>query len=75
VDVRDLDELVEREKRCEGTGDYGRACARSVRKLVVASLLNGTQTIDLHEEGEDETSEPKGKKQGARVGIGGPRGD
>ena len=69
VDVRDLDELVEREKRCEGTGDGVRACAHRVRKFGGASPSNGAQTVNLHEEPEDETSEHSDKKQRAKVGV------
>ena len=68
VDVRDLDALVEREKRFEGKGFVGVSCVERGSESVVASHSNGAESIDLSEE-EDETGERKGKKQPGKVRV------
>ncbi len=69
VDVRDLDDLVEREKRCEGSGDGSRLRASPSKKLVLTSHSNGEDHIRLDEEHTPETGRPKRKKLPAKVGV------
>jgi excisionase family DNA binding protein len=68
VDRQDLDELVDREKRCEGTGPANRAtqCSSGMHDSPHTDVA---QTRSLNEECEDETSGRKGKKQHAKVGL------
>ena len=69
VDVRDLDDLVEREKRCEGAGDTSRVCAGTTKKFFVTSASGGERHIGLDKEHEQETVGPKRKKLPANVGV------
>jgi len=69
VDRRDLDELVDREKRCEGPGLVNRETPHNSRRAVKASPTTVLQTDGLNEECEDETSGRKGKKQHTRLGA------
>lgn len=57
VDVKDLDELVEREKRCEGNGDVSHLCASGPKKLIVASHSNGKQHVRATGVQQEQTSE------------------
>ena len=67
VDRRDLDELVDREKRCEGPGAANRQIPENARG--VAKTSNTTVAHSSSEEREDETSVRKGKNQHARLGV------
>jgi len=69
VDRQDLDELVDREKRCEGTGPANRRAIHGVNELANTSRRDMTQTLSLNEECEDETSGRKSKKQQAKIGA------
>jgi excisionase family DNA binding protein len=68
VDVRDLDALVEREKRFEGKAFVGISCVERLTESPVASHSNRTESIDLTEE-QDETGELKEKRQRGKVRI------
>jgi excisionase family DNA binding protein len=68
VDVRDLDALVEREKRFEGKAFVGISCVERLTESSVVSHSNGAESIDLTE-GEDETGERKRKKQPGNVRV------
>jgi len=68
VDVRDLDALVEREKRFEGKALAGVSCVESRTESVVAPHSNGTENFDLTEE-QDETGERKEKRQRGKVRV------
>ncbi len=68
VDVRDLDEFVERKKMIDGRGLASVPCVDRPTHPVVASHPNASETIDLNEE-KDETGELKGKKQRGKVGV------
>ena len=41
VDVQDLDEMIDREKRREGANHLGRDCSRTAPEFVVPSSANG----------------------------------
>ncbi len=69
VDRQDLDELVDREKRCEGTGRANRRVTQGVSGVANTPQTNVAQSLSLNEECEDETSGRKGKKQHAKVGL------
>jgi len=68
VDVRDLDEFVERRKMIDGRGLASVSCVDRPTHHVVALHPNATETIDLNEE-KDETGELKGNKQRGKVGV------
>jgi len=69
VDRQDLDELVDREKRCEGTGPASRRVTQGASGVANTPQTNVAQSLSLNEECEDETSGRKGKKQHAKVGL------
>ncbi len=69
VDRQDLDELVDREKRCEGRGPANRRVTQRASEMANSSHANVAQALSLNEECEDETSGRKGKKQHAKVGF------
>jgi excisionase family DNA binding protein len=69
VDRQDLDELVDREKRCEGTGPASRRVTQGASGMTNASHVDVAQTRSLNEECEDETSGRKSKKQHAKPGV------
>jgi excisionase family DNA binding protein len=69
VDRRDLDELVDREKRCEGTGPANRRATGGTTGMAHISLADAAQTRSLNEECEDETSGRKSKRQHAKLGV------
>jgi excisionase family DNA binding protein len=69
VDRQDLDELVDREKRCEGTGTATRRVTHRAGEVANGSQADVAQTRSLNEECEDETGGRKGKKQHAKVGL------
>jgi excisionase family DNA binding protein len=69
VDRQDLDELVDREKRCEGTGPANRRVTQGATGVANTPHTNVAQSLSLNEEYEDETSGRKGKKQHAKVGL------
>lgn len=69
VDRQDLDELVDREKRCEGTGPANRRVTQGASGVANTPHTNVAQSLSLNEECEDETSGRKGKKQHAKVGL------
>jgi excisionase family DNA binding protein len=69
VDRQDLDELVDREKRCEGTGPATRRVTQGASGIANALHADVVQTRSLNEECEDETGGRKGKKQQAKPGV------
>ncbi len=69
MDRQDLDELVDREKRCEGTGPASRRVTQGASGVANTPQTNVAQSLSLNEECEDETSGRKGKKQHAKVGL------
>ena len=69
MDRQDLDELVDREKRCEGTGPANRRVTQGASGVANTPQTNVAQSLSLNEECEDETSGRKGKKQHAKVGL------
>lgn len=69
VDRQDLDELVDREKRCEGTGPANRRVTQGASGVANTSHTNVAQSLSLNEEREDETGGRKNKKQHARLGV------
>ena len=69
VDRQDLDELVDREKRCEGTGPATRRVMQRASEVANGSQAEVAQTRSLSEECEDETGGRKGKKQHAKTGV------
>src|SRR5690242_9367974 len=69
VDRQDLDELVDREKRCAGTGAVNRRVTQGASGVANTPHTNVAQSLSLNEECEDETSGCKGKKQHAKVGL------
>lgn len=69
VDRQDLDELVDREKRCEGTGPANRRVTRGASGVANTPHTNVAQSLSLNEEREDETGGRKNKKQHARLGV------
>lgn len=68
VDVRDLDEFVERKKRIDGRGLASVSCVSRPTHPVVASHSNASETIDQTEV-TNETGELKGRKQRGKVGV------
>src|ERR1700682_6444303 len=69
VDRRDLDELVDREKRREGTGPSNRRATQGASRMANTSHADVAQTRSLNEECEDETSGRKSKRQQAKLGV------
>ena len=69
VDVRDLDELVEREKRCEGSGDLSHPSASRPGKPVITSPSNGRQHVGVNEGQKEETTESRRRKLPAKAGV------
>lgn len=69
VDVKDLDELVEREKRCEGSGDLSHPGASSPSKPVESSPSNGRRHVGVSEGQKEGTTESRRRKLPARVGV------
>ena len=69
VDVRDLDELVEREKRCEGNGDLSHPHASRPGKPVITSPSNGRQHVGVSEGQKEETTESRRRKLPAKAGV------
>jgi excisionase family DNA binding protein len=69
VDRQDLDELVDREKRCEGTGPANRRVTQGASGVANTPHTNVAQSLSLNEEREDETGGRKNKKQHARLGV------
>jgi excisionase family DNA binding protein len=69
VDRQDLDELVDREKRCEGTGPANRRVTQGASGVANTPHTNVAQSLSSNEECEDETSGRKGRRQRAKVGL------
>jgi len=69
LDRQDLDELVDREKRCEGTGPATRRVTQGASRIANGLHADVAQTRSLNEECEDETGGRKGKKQHAKPGV------
>jgi excisionase family DNA binding protein len=70
VDRHDLDELVDREKRCEGTGPANRRVTQGANGVANTLHTSVAQSLSLNEECKDATNGRKGKKQQhAKVGL------
>lgn len=69
VDRQDLDELVDREKRCEGAGPAKRRVTQGASGMASSSHADAAQTPSLNEESEDETSGRKSKKRHVTLGV------
>jgi excisionase family DNA binding protein len=69
VDRQDLDELVDREKRCEGTGPASRRATQCASGMANSSHTDVAQTRSLKEECEDETGGSKSKRQHTKLGV------
>lgn len=69
VDRRDLDELVDRQKRCQRASPSIGHMTPSSRGVAKSSKANAAQTLSLNDEYEYQPSVPKGKKRQAKVGV------
>jgi len=69
VDRRDLDELVDREKRCQRGNPSTGHMTPNRRGVAKFSDANTAHTFSLNGEHEDQPNVRKGKKQQAKLGI------
>jgi excisionase family DNA binding protein len=67
VDVRDLDELVERQKRCEDGGPATVPSRRRPRNLALASPSNVAEGARIHDEEASGGTKQKGLR--SKVGV------
>ena len=69
VDRRDLDELVDREKRCQRGNPSTGHMTPNRRGVAKFSDAKAAHTLSLNDKYEDQPSVRKGKKQQAKLGV------